>query len=124
MASSTLLKFKELATQSGRLLRPYEHAPWLLPAEVAMLVVNAMAEEPLAVVGGDVWVGSGHKSQICGDGSCEKTANESPLLFARRSMSVAIQRLQEALSIYGRAGVYVDLVVKDAMTGEPLIDIA
>lgn len=39
-------------------------------------------------------------------------------------MSVALQRLQDALSIHGSTDVYVDFVVKDAVTGEPLIDIA
>lgn len=56
-------------------MQPDEHAFWLLPVEVAIVVIDAMGEEPLAVVGGDVWVGSGPKSEIRGDWSCEKTAN-------------------------------------------------
>jgi hypothetical protein len=118
MASNALLKFKRLAHQSGELRRVREHGPWVLPAATALEIIDSMAGELLAVVGGDLWAQTGSGIDIKGDWYCEKVANEAPDVYAGRSLAVATERLRTALRTEQLPSV--DLVVKDAVTGEPL----
>jgi hypothetical protein len=121
MASAVLLKFKALANQSGVLRRPYEFGPWLMPAVAAIGLLEEMTGEPLAVIGADVWAQSGHRLENVADWSCERLAGESADSFARRSQALAIDRLRAAMATDQSS--HVDLVVKDAVTSEPLSDL-
>lgn len=118
MASSALLKFKRLAQQSGELQRVRGHGPWVLPATTALEILNSLIDESIAVVGGDVWAQMGSGLEITADWYCEKTANETPIIFARRSLVVASNQLRKALQTGSSPSV--DLVIKDAVTGDLL----
>ena len=116
MASAVLTKFKALVQQSSDLVRVCERGPWVLPAKAAEDVVREMKGELLAVVGGDVWVNRGTTFEMTLDWFCERGVGETPSAFADRSMGLASEYLRAATG----AATYVDLVVKDAMTGEAL----
>lgn len=119
MTSAVLTKYQDLVAKDGDYLIPYEYGPKLLPFRIAIEVLERMLNDPLAVVGGDIWGVCGERYEIREDWFCERTPAESPVSFAYRSMEAAIARLTKASQHYGD-GVLVDLVVKDAITGEPL----
>lgn len=123
MASAVLTKYREVIfgdddENSGYVI-PYEYGPKLLNAQNAVAVLEQMLNEPLAIVGGDIWTVCGERYEIREDWFCERMPAESSSSFARRSMETAIARVNMASQYYG-SSVLVDLVVKDAITGEPL----
>lgn len=119
MASAVLTKYKDVVAADGNYLRPYECGPNLLDSQVALTVLERMMNEPLAVVGGDIWIVRGERYEIRADWFCERMPAESAVSFARRSIETAVTRLNQASQQHSD-GVFVDLVVKDAITGEPL----
>lgn len=120
MASAVILKFQSLLKESGALFRPYEHAPLLLPINAAMLVVSKMDDDLLVIAGGDFWFSINLRFERESGWSCEKLPHETADSYAKRSLLIATKKMCDVVKNSLTDSIFVDLVVKDAITGESL----